>query len=155
MIRISKLTDYAMVIMSHLGQHPETVYQASELATLTHIAKPTTAKVLKKLCQHGLILSQRGASGGYKLAKSPDDISIANIVEALEGPLAVVDCTLGIDRCAIAGSCTIHQPWKQINRVIAETLQSFKLTDLIKRATDAHPPNPSSQQRGISHDQFT
>lgn len=130
MIRISKLTDYALVIMAFLSREPTQFLQTGDIARNTNIAKPTTAKLLKRLVRDGFLESHRGATGGYKLNKSPDQISAADIIESIEGPLAIMDCTLGEDHCAIYQSCAINAPWVQINRTIVKSLSNIKLSDL-------------------------
>jgi FeS assembly SUF system regulator len=130
MIRISKLTDYALAIMAFLSKDPERFMQTSDIALNTHIAKPTTAKLLKRLAKQGLLESHRGTTGGYKLIKAAEDISVADIIEVIEGPLAIMDCTLGQDHCAMYKNCAINAPWAQINRVIVKSLDTIKLSDL-------------------------
>lgn len=130
MIRISKLTDYALVIVAYLGKDPERFAQTGDIALNTRIAKPTTAKLLKRLAKHGILESHRGATGGYKLLLSPENISVANIIEIMEGPMAIMDCTLGQEHCPIYDNCAISAPWVQINRVIIKSLETIKLSDL-------------------------
>ena len=130
MIRISKLSDYAMVIMAYMSKDLEHFAQTSDIALNTHIAKPTTAKILKKLAKQGLLESHRGTSGGYKLTKDPKSISVADIIEIIEGPMAIMDCTLGQDHCSMYKNCAISAPWVQINRVIIKSLDTIKLSDL-------------------------
>jgi FeS assembly SUF system regulator len=130
MIRMSKLTDYALVIMAFIGRDPQHLMQTGDIALNTKIAKPTTAKLLKRLAKSGLLESQRGAAGGYKLAKAPEEISAIEIIESIEGKLAIMDCTLGQDHCAIYNSCTINAPWMQINNTIAKALGTIRLSDL-------------------------
>lgn len=130
MIRMSKLTDYALVIMAFIGRNPEQLAQTGDIAHNTHIAKPTTAKLLKRLAKSGLLESQRGAAGGYKLTREPGAISAIEIIQSIEGPLAIMDCTQGEHNCAIFQNCTINAPWVQINKTIVKALDSIKLSDL-------------------------
>jgi Rrf2 family protein len=116
--------------MAYIGRDPERLAQTSDIALNTHIAKPTTAKLLKRLAKRGLLESQRGSTGGYKLTKGPSEISAIEIIESIEGPLAIMDCTLGSNHCAIFNSCTINAPWVQINNTIVAALQTIKLSDL-------------------------
>lgn len=132
MLRISKLTDYAMVILAYMGQEPERVRQASEIAEQTAIAKPTVSKLLKQLTKNNILTSMRGATGGYKLADAPERISIAQIITALEGPVAITECNLGQDHCAISNKCQITSPWLKINAVIYHALASYSLNDLLQ-----------------------
>lgn len=124
------MTDYALVILAHLTKEPEQYAQASDVAYNTKVNKPTTAKVLKVLAKHGLLESCRGASGGYKLNKHPEDISVAEIIQILEGPMAIMECNLGKEYCAISKNCEIHSSWNKINAVIFNALDTIKLSDL-------------------------
>ncbi len=131
MIRVSKLTDYAMVIMVHLGQNPQYLFQAKEIAGETEINHPTVSKILKLITKGKLLTSHRGASGGYKLAKAPSQISVLDIIQAIEGPLAITECNLIEQDCAVADHCSTRAPWQYINQRISETLEKFKLSDLV------------------------
>lgn len=132
MLRVSKLTDYAMVIMAHFAVAPDAIHQASELAELTGIARPTSSKLLKILTKCGFLVSHRGASGGYQLARDPDEISIVDLLEALEGPFALTECAIDQDICAVAHTCVLKSPWQRINAIIFQTLSQIKLSDLTK-----------------------
>jgi len=131
-VRISKLTDYGVVIMAFMAGEPLRLFQAKEIAEHTAIAQPTVSKLLKKLTKSKLLHSVRGTHGGYILAAEPKEISIAMLVNALEGPIAITECSLGHDYCATAPSCSIKVPWLRINQAITNALQSVKLNDLIK-----------------------
>lgn len=130
MIRISKLTDYGVVIMAFMAHNPLHLFQASEIARSTSIAKPTVAQLLQKLTKNKLLISERGTHGGYHLATSPDKITIADLVQALEGPIAITECNLGHEYCHSATLCTVKAPWQRINTAIHSALQSITLSDL-------------------------
>lgn len=130
MIRISKMTDYALVILAFLTKEPEQFVQASDIAHNTKVNKPTTAKVLKLLAKNGLLESYRGATGGYKLNRAPEHISVADIIQILEGPVAIMECNLGKEYCALSLNCKIHAPWNRINTAIYQALDNIKLCDL-------------------------
>ena len=131
MIRISKLTDYALVILAYLSKNPAQFAQAGDIALNTQINKPTTAKVLKMLARHGILESARGVTGGYRLVNTLQEISVAEIVQILEGPMAIMDCSLGQEYCAISKNCEIRAPWSKINQVIIKALETVKLSDLL------------------------
>ena len=95
MMRIGKLTDYATVILATLANERSRLLNAGTLAERTHIAAPTVAKLLKQLHRAGLVDSTRGTHGGYQLSRPPDAISAAAILDALEGPIALTDCSAG------------------------------------------------------------
>lgn len=129
------MTDYALVILAFLTKEPKQFVQASDIAQNTHVNKPTTAKVLKLLAKHGLLVSFRGATGGYKLNRLPEHISVADIIQILEGPMAIMECNLGKEHCALSKNCEIYAPWNKINTVIFEALNTIKLSDLYAKAT--------------------
>ncbi|HXH54412.1 MAG TPA: SUF system Fe-S cluster assembly regulator [Gammaproteobacteria bacterium] len=132
MVRISKLTDYGVVIMAFMAGEPLRLFQAKEIAEHTAIAPPTVSKLLKILTKNKLLHSVRGTHGGYILATEPKEITIAMLVNALEGPIAITECSLGHDYCASAPLCSVKTPWLRINQAITHALQSVKLNDLIK-----------------------
>ena len=86
---------------------------------------------MKTLAQHGLVESQRGSKGGYALARPPQELSVAEMIAALEGPVGLMECTLGPDVCVRHDSCQVQSPWQVINRVIHEALAQMTLADLI------------------------
>lgn len=135
MVRITKLTDYGMVIMAFLAGNPMRLFQAREIAEQTTIALPTVSKLLKKLAKHKLLVSHRGTHGGYLLAESPENITVADLVRALEGPIAITECSLGHDHCPTETLCSTRIPWLQINQVITSALQSIKLADFVEIKT--------------------
>ncbi len=132
MLRIAKLTDYGIVMMTFMAEDPSRLLQATDIATHTHIAQPTVAKLLSKLAHHKLIDSYRGIHGGYKLSRSPTHISVASLITALEGPIALTECNVSIDRCAIKDHCSLHTPWQRINQILCQSLESISLADLRK-----------------------
>src|SRR3981081_3617455 len=121
MLRISKLTDYATVILAAMAQEPDQVRTATALAEQTRIAAPTVSKLLKQLQRAGLVASTRGLHGGYQLAKPAAQISVAAILDALEGPVALTDCSVGHGNCDIEGTCRVSRGWQRLNLEIAGT----------------------------------
>jgi len=124
------MTDYALVILSFLSKETHQFVQASDIALNTQVNKPTAAKVLKVLAKNGMLTSYRGANGGYKLTKTPQEISVAEVIQILEGPMAIMECTLGKDHCAIYDNCAMNASWHKINHVIIQALETVKLSDL-------------------------
>lgn len=132
MVRISKLTDYGVMIMTFLAQAPEArLFQAREIAQYTSIAAPTVSKLLKTLVRHKLLSSYRGVNGGYHLNVAPDSISVVDLIRVLEGPIAITECSLKHNACPTQAFCGIRAPWQHINRVITNALDSVKLSDLV------------------------
>ena len=134
MLRIAKLTDYGIVMMAFIAEDPERLFQAIDIATHTHIAQPTVSKILSKLAQHKLIHSYRGIHGGYKLNRSPAQISVAALIRALEGPIALTECNISEDSCNIKHHCKLRTPWQRINQMLCQSLESITLSDLAQTA---------------------
>lgn len=130
MLRISKLTDYATVILATLAAAPQRLQTATGLAERTHIAAPTVSKLLKQLQRAGLVTSTRGLRGGYLLARPATQISAATILDALEGPFAVTDCSAGHGQCGIEDSCRVSRSWQRLNLAIRRSLQEVSLAQL-------------------------
>lgn len=130
MLRISKLTDYATVILGSLAQDPERTQTAAALAEHTRIAAPTVSKLLKQLHRAGLVNSTRGLRGGYQLARPAGEISAAAILDALEGPLALTDCSAGHGHCTIEQTCRVGRAWQRVNLAIRRSLYDVSLAQL-------------------------
>ena len=130
MLRIGKLTDYATVILATLANDRTRFLNASTLAERTHIAAPTVAKLLKQLHRAGLVDSTRGTRGGYQLSRSPDAISAAAILDALEGPIALTDCSAGSGNCCIEHNCGVSRTWQRLNAAIRRSLTEISLAQL-------------------------
>jgi FeS assembly SUF system regulator len=137
MLRVTKLTDYASVVLTVLAGAPETVMSAAGLAERAGLEAPTVAKVLKPLAQAGLVHAFRGASGGYRLARAAEDITLVEIVEAMEGPLAMTECSVHAGQCGIERSCGARANWRRINDVVADALRSVTLAEMIAPVPDA------------------
>lgn len=131
MLRVTKLTDYATVIMTVLADQPDRIHSASELADRAHLELPTVAKVLKPLAQAGLVEGFRGVNGGYRLAHPPQAISLIDIVEAIEGPLAITECSIHEGQCGIEDHCGIRANWRRINDVVADALRNVSLAQML------------------------
>ena len=131
MLRLSKLTDYATVILSVIAKDQCRVHGAVEIAETTGIALPTVSKILKILAKAGVLCSVRGAKGGYALAREPEKITVATVISALEGPIALTECTASHKGCDQASGCQIQGNWHLINQKIAQALESVTLADMI------------------------
>jgi FeS assembly SUF system regulator len=130
MLRISKLTDYATVILAALAGEPEQVRTAAALAEQTHIAPPTVSKLLKQLQRAGLVTSTRGLHGGYQLSRPAEQISAAAILDALEGPVALTDCAAGHGNCGLEPTCRVARTWQRLNSAIRRSLYEVSLAQL-------------------------
>lgn len=131
MLRISKLTDYGIVLSTQLAQaKPESVFAVSELADRSRIPMPTVAKVLKQLTRAGIVESLRGARGGYRLSRSAAAITVREVITALEGPIAVTECASEASDCEHEGRCDVQGNWQRINAAIESALDGIRLSDL-------------------------
>jgi FeS assembly SUF system regulator len=145
MLRISRLTDYATVLLAALASEPQRVQTAASLAELTHIAAPTVSKLLKQLQRAGLVTSTRGPHGGYQLARPAAQISAAAILDALEGPVALTDCSAGHGQCEIEESCRVGRVWQRLNLAIRRALYEVTLAQLA--GLDAPPARLPALER--------
>ncbi|HEY6643627.1 SUF system Fe-S cluster assembly regulator [Povalibacter sp.] len=130
MLRISKLTDYGTVILALLASQPDCQLAAAEVAERTRIALPTVSKVLKSLQRSGLVMSTRGSHGGYQLAKPASEITAVHILDALEGPFAITECSGEHSSCGIESNCRVGQAWQRVNSAIRRALADVTLAQL-------------------------
>lgn len=131
MLKISKLTDYSTVVMAYLAQFPEKMHNAKDITAQTHIALPTVSKILKALTKSGLLLSHRGAHGGYSLANQAMKITIADIITAMEGKPGLTECSHNNTLCALQPTCAISGNWQTISSIVYKTLEKISLQDMV------------------------
>ncbi len=131
MLRMSKLADYAALMLATMAERPEETYTAASIAAETGVNLPTASKLLKMLGRAGLVASQRGAHGGYTLGRAPSAISAADVIEAVEGPLAMTECTLASGLCDLEPTCQLGSQWQSLSAAIRRALAEITLTDLI------------------------
>ena len=131
MIRLTKLADYGVMLMSHIAAAPDALHSASSLSRAAAVAIPTVSKILKQLARKGLLESHRGVNGGYSLARAPAAISVAEVIAALEGPIAITEC---IDEshsdCAVESSCPVRTNWQRINDAVRGALEQITLAEM-------------------------
>ena len=132
MLRMTRLTDYGVVLLSHIARQPDRLTRnAPELAAAAHLPLPTVSKILKILAREGLLVPHRGAKGGFSLARLPEEITVADIIHALEGPIALTECSDHAgDQCEIEALCPVSTPWRRINRAVLEALQGITLAEM-------------------------
>lgn len=130
MLRLSKLTDYGTLILAQLAAERGHLASAGRVAEATHLAQPTVRKLLKSLSHAGLVVSERGVQGGYALARAPELISAAAIIDALEGPVAITECSAIDGACDLESYCHVGRAWQKINRSIRQALEHVSLADL-------------------------
>ena len=133
MLRITRQTDYGIILMSLFIVHPpEKTYSARDLAGQARLPLPMVGKILKALAQKGLLLSHRGAKGGYSLARHPSQISIAEVIAALEGPIAMTECNIHMGGCSLESFCLARSNWQRINHAVGEALRGISLEDMTR-----------------------
>lgn len=136
MIRIGKLTDYAFILLGQMAREKSAVHAAAELSARSGIALPTVSKVLKMLARAGVARSVRGSHGGYALADLPEHLSVARIIDAMEGPIALTDCAITESHCQQAASCGVRGHWSIINQALSTALDAVTLADLLLPAPE-------------------
>ena len=169
MLKLGKLTDYAIAVMAQLARHaanaPDAALSATALAQETGVPEPTVAKVLKVLARGELLTSVRGVAGGYRLTRSADQIKVGEIIEAMDGPIAIVTCVEpaeeGKEACGVAHRCAVRSKWAPVNTAIRTALHSVTLADMATpvclRTANApvtiKPYVPTTQETAhVSHD---
>lgn len=132
MIRLSRLTDYGIIVMRYMALAPDRVHNAAEVAADVALPLPTVSKLMRRLATHELLASQRGAKGGYSLARLPGSISVAEIITALEGPVSLTVCTTGRtpSSCKHEPRCPVQGHWQRINRAVRAALEEVSLADM-------------------------
>lgn len=135
MVKLGKLTDYGLVVMTCIARSEGTTAQrtARDLAQESKLPFSTVSKLLKELLQSGLLLSHRGTKGGYMLAKQPHKISVIDIIAAIEGPMALTECSTDISGlCNLELSCPIKSNQRVINQAVRGVLEKITLADLVQ-----------------------
>jgi FeS assembly SUF system regulator len=130
MLRISKLTDYGTVILALLASEPLRCFAAAEVAECTRISLPTVSKLLKKLQRSGLVTSTRGSHGGYRLARAANEVTAAAILDALEGPMAITECSGAHSSCGLESNCRVGHAWQRVNGAIRRALNDVTLAQM-------------------------
>jgi FeS assembly SUF system regulator len=131
MIRMSKMTDYGIVVLREFASAPEgETLTTRDISDVTKIPQPTVSKLLKKFTKGGLLLSHRGKTGGYALAKSPHHISLVEIIRVLEGPVSLTDCSVADGNCDQESHCSVRGHWKVINEVVEAALARVALSSM-------------------------
>ena len=133
MLRMSKLTDYGTMVLAQLASSDADWTTTSQVAGATHLGPPTVSKLLKSLVHAGLVVSSRGVQGGYALARPAATISAAQILDALEGPVAITECSSSTGGCDLESYCRVGSAWQRINSSIRKALEGITLADLQTR----------------------
>ena len=130
MLRISRLTDYGTMVLAELAARQPSLCSAGQVAETTRIGHPTVSKLLKSLAHAGLVTSERGSHGGYTLSRPAADITAADIIDALEGPLSITECSATDSSCDFEAWCHVGTAWQRINERIRSALGEVSLAEL-------------------------
>ncbi|MGQ4880475.1 SUF system Fe-S cluster assembly regulator [Billgrantia sp. LNSP4103-1] len=130
MLKLSRLTDYAAVILAQIARHPEQSHAAAELAETVQLPHPTVSKTLKMLVKAGLLESRRGAQGGYSLARPASRITAIDIITAMEGPVAMTECSHAGGDCDLLSTCGVSDNWQRVSLAVRTLLDSVTLAHL-------------------------
>jgi len=146
MIRITKTTDYGIVLLTHMAEDPERRFNAPDLASEAQLPLPMVSKILKLLARDGLLDSHRGVTGGYALSRRPREITVSEIIAALEGPIAITECIDdGPGECAQEAVCPLRSNWQLINAAIRGALDSLRLSDMTRPLPPTDPSNATER----------
>ncbi len=137
MLRISKLADYGTVVMVYLAKRPQQLCNARDIALHTHLTVPTVSKLLKRLTAAGLLMSTRGVAGGYRLQRPAAEISVAEVIYALDEYRGLTECSMRPNECSLQGVCHIQGNWQLISQAIESALASVSLETLAKPSLSA------------------
>ena len=140
MLRISKMTDYAIMVMVELNASPGEVLNAHALAERSHLELPTVSKVLKLLVKTGLVDSYRGANGGYSIERDALDISVAEIIAAIEGPIAMTECSVEEGLCAQEAICSLRGNWQRISIAVTKAMEGVSLAEMAQPVKPIESP---------------
>jgi len=152
MIILSKLADYGVIVATHLAAHPERQATAAAIAAATLLPRATVAKLLKALAHAGLVSATRGAAGGYRLARRPGAISVAEVVAAIDGDIGVTQCSVHAADCDRTNYCPTRPHWVAINRAVGAALSAISLAEMIGPLAFAAPPAAVAEPRMPARD---
>ncbi len=140
MIKLSNLADYAVVLMSTIAARPDDIHTASSLNAETRVPQPTVSKILGKMAKANLLTSHRGIGGGFSMNNEKEDISIADIVEAVDGPVQLTNCLSVEDTCCdYEPVCMTKSKWDKINQAVYEALNNVSLSEMVTKPYDFFP----------------
>ena len=132
-MRINKLTNFSNLVMTEIAtMKSDTVHTDKVIYKRTKIPLPTVTRLLKTLSNEGLLDSQRGSQGGYSLSESASTISVASIIESIEGPIALTECSTNECACSYESSCNVELPWQKINNTVKTALEKISLAEMIQ-----------------------
>lgn len=142
MIRVSRMADYGVVAMTHIARRADELHTAASVAQATGVPLPSATKLLKQLVKSGILTSQRGAKGGYALSRAPAEISVADLIVAIDGPIVLADCLDGpAGQCGLESFCSVRSPWQKVSNAIRIALEEVTLAEMIEATAYVPPPD--------------
>lgn len=160
MLRMSKLADYGTVLLVAMARSPDAVRSVGTLASVTRIPAPTVAKLMKTFVRGGLAVSLRGANGGYLLRRAPEQVTLADVIVAVDGPFGMTECSAVPGLCTQEPTCAARANWQKVNRLVLDALRQVSLADMAAPALTeididairarAAPPAPPARAAGIA-----
>jgi len=130
MLRITKLADYGVMLMSYMADQEGELCKASDVAKALYLPLPTVSKLLKNLTQSHIVESVRGVHGGYRLARLATEISVQDVIQSLEGPIALTECSLAHSQCEQLNVCKVQNNWQRISQAVHNALKEVSLADM-------------------------
>lgn len=130
MLRMSKLTDYSTVIMAYMARQPTAVFSVADMADAVGVPSTTASKILKALARRDLVISKRGVKGGYSLAREPELINMAEVIDAMEGPFGLTECSAEAGLCVKEAGCPMRENWQRLNATVRHALAQVTLADM-------------------------
>jgi FeS assembly SUF system regulator len=153
MLRMTRITDYSIVVLARLATGHGAWVKSADLAAATRLPQPTVAKILKTLARSGVLKSRRGADGGYALARPAEAISLVEIIEAMEGPLAITECSQpGVSACGESAHCQLNSHWPRINLAVRDALAQVTLAEVCRPPAQTSRPHrgPSAAPSAVA-----
>lgn len=142
MLQLSRMADYGMRLLAQLGKDKDVRLSAPQLAKLTDLGEATVAKLLKQLHNAGLVKSVRGVKGGYQLNKCPHQMNVLEVIEAVDGKMALTKCADGQSICPHDETCVTRDAWQQLNSDIRQTLSQKSVADMTGQTTPKTEEQP-------------
>lgn len=130
MLRLSKMADYGTVVMTAMVREPERSRSAAEIAAAIQVPATTVSKILKTLARAGLLLSLRGAKGGYLLSRAAEEITLADIIDAMDGPIGMTECSVTPGLCSQEAGCVVRANWQRVNQAVLGVLRETTLAQM-------------------------
>jgi len=130
MLRISKMADYGTIILTSMAKEPERTRSVADIGSATGLPAPSVSKILKILIHEGIVVSLRGTKGGYKLARPPAEISTAQILQAIDGPIGMTECSVTPGWCSHETGCRVRTHWQMVNQVMLQALGQITLKQM-------------------------